>query len=172
TRSMMKEYGLQFSRSIGSQFRRKVWELVADSHPLRPLVQALLSVHEQVCREREKLDRQVRHLAREDERRRQRWRSHGRSPFYFIAFGLMAPASSGAAKRWRNKSALDLNCGPVSGTRDVPAGTVVAAISVKRLTAVHLHLVGNVEAPDPNIIMRHSTSERTMTPAMAVRDPD
>lgn len=67
TRSMLKEYGLQFSRSIGSQFRRKVWELVADGHPLRPLVQALLSVHEQVCCEQEKLDRQVRHLAREDE---------------------------------------------------------------------------------------------------------
>ncbi|MGO4642510.1 IS110 family transposase [Mesorhizobium sp. 2RAF45] len=67
TRSMLKEYGLQFSRSIGSQFRRKVWELVADGHPLRSLVQALLSVHEQVCCEQEKLDRQVRRLAREDE---------------------------------------------------------------------------------------------------------
>ncbi len=55
TRSMLKEYGLQFSRSIGSQHRRKVWELVADGHPLRPLVQALLSVHEQVCCEQEKL---------------------------------------------------------------------------------------------------------------------
>ncbi|MER8474277.1 IS110 family transposase [Mesorhizobium sp. M1328] len=71
TRSMLKEYGLQFSRSIGSQFRRKVWELVADGHPLRLLVQALLSVHEQVCSEQEKLDRQVRHLAREDETTRQ-----------------------------------------------------------------------------------------------------
>lgn len=30
TRSMLKEYGLQFGRSVGSQFRRKVWELVAD----------------------------------------------------------------------------------------------------------------------------------------------
>jgi transposase len=67
TRSMLKEYGLQFSRSIGSQFRRKVWELVVDGHALRPLVKALLSVHEQVCCEQEKLDRQVRHLAREDE---------------------------------------------------------------------------------------------------------
>ncbi|ANN60755.1 IS110 family transposase [Mesorhizobium loti] len=67
TRSMLKEYGLQFSRSIGSQFRRKVWELVADGHPLQSLVQALLSVHEQVCCEQEKLDRRVRHLAREDE---------------------------------------------------------------------------------------------------------
>ncbi|RWB65710.1 IS110 family transposase, partial [Mesorhizobium sp.] len=61
TRSMLKEYGLQFGRAIGSQFRRKVWELVADGHP------ALLSVHEQVCCEQEKLDRQVRRLAREDE---------------------------------------------------------------------------------------------------------
>lgn len=67
TRSMLKEYGLQFSRSIGSQFRRKVWELVADGHPLWSLLHALLSVHEQVCCEQEKLDRQVRHLAHEDE---------------------------------------------------------------------------------------------------------
>ncbi len=89
-----------------------------------------------------------------------------------IAFGSTAPSSSGAAERWHNRSALDPNRGPVFGTRNVPTGTVVAATSVKWRTAVHLHLVGNVEAPDPNIIMRHSTSERTMTPAMAVRDPD
>ncbi|MER8983160.1 hypothetical protein [Mesorhizobium sp. M0870] len=68
--------------------------------------------------------------------------------------------------------------GPANGNGGAPVhltaygGTMVAATSVKRLTAVHLHIVGNAEAPDPNIIMRHSTSERTMTPAVAMRDPN
>lgn len=66
-RSMLKEYGLQFDRSIGVQFRRKVMELVADGHPLQTVIGTLLAVHEQVCREQEKLDRQVRRLAHEDE---------------------------------------------------------------------------------------------------------
>ena len=35
---MMKEYGLQFGRSIGAQFRRKVVELIADGHPLRSVI--------------------------------------------------------------------------------------------------------------------------------------
>ena len=65
-RSMLKEYGLQFSRSIGAQFRRKVLELVVEGHPLRSVIGALLSVHEQACEEQEKLDRQVRRLARDD----------------------------------------------------------------------------------------------------------
>jgi transposase len=66
-RSMLKEYGLQFGRSIGSQFRRKVRELIIDGHQLRLVIEALLAVHEQVCREQEKLDRQIRSLAHEDE---------------------------------------------------------------------------------------------------------
>ena len=64
---MMKEYGLQFGRSIGAQFRRKVVELIADRHPLRSVIVTLMTVHEQVCTEQEKLDRQVRRLAREDD---------------------------------------------------------------------------------------------------------
>ncbi|ANT54421.1 IS110 family transposase [Mesorhizobium amorphae] len=66
-RSMLKEYGLQFSRSIGAQFRRKVVALVVDGHQLRSVIEPLLTVHEQACREQEKLDRQVRRLAREDD---------------------------------------------------------------------------------------------------------
>lgn len=66
-RSMLKEYGLQFSRSIGAQFRRKVVELVVDGHQLRSVIEPLLTVHEQACTEQEKLDRQVRRLAREDD---------------------------------------------------------------------------------------------------------
>lgn len=66
-RSMLKEYGLQFGRSVGSRFRRKVGEMVADGHVLRAVIEALLAIHEQVSREQEKLDRQVRKLAREDQ---------------------------------------------------------------------------------------------------------
>jgi transposase len=66
-RSMLKEYGLQFSRSIGAQFRRKVVALVVNGHQLRSVIEPLLTVHEQACREQEKLDRQVRRLAREDD---------------------------------------------------------------------------------------------------------
>ena len=58
-RSMLKEYGLQFGRAIGSQFRRVVRQLLADGHQLTPVVDALLAVHEQVCGEQEKMDRQV-----------------------------------------------------------------------------------------------------------------
>jgi hypothetical protein len=39
-------------------------------------------------------------------------------------------------------------------------GTIVCDLDV------HWNVVAHVEAPDPNIIMRHSTSERTKTPAM------
>lgn len=66
-RAMLKEYGLQFGRSIGSQFRRNVRELLAGDHLLRPVVEALLAVHEQVSGEQEKLDRQIRSLAHTDE---------------------------------------------------------------------------------------------------------
>ncbi|WP_287261508.1 transposase [Mesorhizobium sp.] len=83
---MLKEYGLQFSRSIGSQFRRKVWELVADGHPLPSLVQAVLSVHEQVCCEQQKLDRQVRRFAREDEATRRLTTIPGVGPITALTF--------------------------------------------------------------------------------------
>lgn len=66
-RSMLKEYGLQFGRSVCSQFRRKVRELLADGHHLLPMIEALLTIHEQVCREQGKFDRQIRSLAHEDE---------------------------------------------------------------------------------------------------------
>lgn len=55
-------------------------------------------------------------------------------------------------------------------TRDVPAGTAVVVISLFRLRTTIPYLVPYVETPDPNIIMRHSTSKRTMTPAMAAQD--
>lgn len=66
-RSMLKEYGLLFSRSIGAQFRRHAGELMNDNHPLRIVIQPLLRLHEHICTEQDKLDRKVRQLARADD---------------------------------------------------------------------------------------------------------
>jgi len=66
-RSMLKEYGMLFTRSIGLPFRRNVLDQIGDGHTLAPVIQPLLAIHEQVCREQEKLDKQVRSLARHDE---------------------------------------------------------------------------------------------------------
>ena len=75
-RSMLKEYGLLFSRAIGAPFRQQVLGLTDASHPLRAVVDALLSIHEQVAREQAKLDEDVRRRAR---RRRNRQAAHERS---------------------------------------------------------------------------------------------
>ena len=66
-RSMLKEYGLLFSRAIGAPFRQQVVELMDVSHPLRVVVESLLSVHERVAQEQAKLDEDVRRRARDDE---------------------------------------------------------------------------------------------------------
>ena len=66
-RAMLKEYGLLFERAIGSMFRRKVAELVGDGHALEGVIDPLLSIHESVCGEQEKLDRRIAVLARTDE---------------------------------------------------------------------------------------------------------
>jgi transposase len=66
-RSMLKEYGLLFSRAIGAQFRQQVFELLEDGHQLRSVVEPLMAIHEQVCQEQVKLDNEVRRLARADE---------------------------------------------------------------------------------------------------------
>ena len=39
-RSMLKEYGLLFSRAIGAPFRQQVVELMEVSHPLRVVVES------------------------------------------------------------------------------------------------------------------------------------
>lgn len=85
-RSMLKEYGLQFSRSIGSQFRRKVRELLADRHLLQPVIETLLSIHEKVSHEQEKLDRRVRQLARDDETTRRLMTVPGIGPVTALTF--------------------------------------------------------------------------------------
>lgn len=66
-RAMVKEYGLLFERAIGSMFRRKVAELVDAEHALHEVIAPLLSIHEQVCGEQEKLDKRIAALARADE---------------------------------------------------------------------------------------------------------
>jgi transposase len=66
-RSMIKEYGLLFGRAIGSQFRKHVADLLGEGHQLRAVVEPLLSIHEQVCRQQSQFDNEVRRLARSDE---------------------------------------------------------------------------------------------------------
>jgi transposase len=66
-RSMLKEYGLLFSRAIGAPFRQQVVELMDVSHPLWVVVESLLSIHERVAQEQAKLDEDVRRRARDDE---------------------------------------------------------------------------------------------------------
>jgi transposase len=66
-RSMIKEYGLLFPRAIGLQFRKQVVELLGENHPLRSIIEPLLSIHEQVCRQQAAFDEEVRRLAKSDE---------------------------------------------------------------------------------------------------------
>ncbi|WFU13065.1 hypothetical protein QA646_27335 (plasmid) [Rhizobium sp. CB3090] len=66
-RAMVKEYRLLFERAIESMFRRKVAELVDAEHTLQDVIAPLLSIHEQVCGEQEKLDKRIATLARADE---------------------------------------------------------------------------------------------------------
>jgi transposase len=66
-RSMIKEYGLLFRRAIGVQFQKQVIELLGEDHQLRSVVEPLLLIHDQVCRQQGKLDDEVRRLARADE---------------------------------------------------------------------------------------------------------
>jgi len=66
-RSMLKEYGLLFTRAIGSQFRQRAAELIEGGHQLHSVVEPLLSIHDKVCVEQIKLDDEIRRLARADE---------------------------------------------------------------------------------------------------------
>jgi transposase len=66
-RSLLKEVGLLFPRAIGGQFRTHVLGLIEDGHMLRPIVEGLLAVHEQVETQQATLDKRVRAEARADE---------------------------------------------------------------------------------------------------------
>lgn len=65
-RSLLKEVGLLFPRSIGGQFRNHVRRLL-DEHVLRPIVEGLLAVHEQVEQQQAALDKRVRKEAKTDD---------------------------------------------------------------------------------------------------------
>jgi transposase len=66
-RSLLKEVGLLFPRTIGGQFRTHVLGLIEAGHILRPIVEGLLAVHEQVETQQATLDKRVRAEARADE---------------------------------------------------------------------------------------------------------
>lgn len=85
------------------------------------------------------------------------------------ASGSTAPASNGGAKGRHRRFPHKPAHGRQSRhsrcpRRDGGCGDLVVSADV------HWNVVAHVEAPDPNIIMRHSTSERTMTPAMTARN--
>lgn len=64
---MLKEIGLLFPRAIGARFRTSVLELIREGHPLRPLVDGLLAVHDGVERQPSVLDKRVRDEAKADQ---------------------------------------------------------------------------------------------------------
>jgi len=66
-RSLIKEYGLLFPRAIGLQFRNLVRELLGEGHQLLGVIEPLLSIHENICKQQGKFDDEVRQLARSDE---------------------------------------------------------------------------------------------------------
>jgi transposase len=66
-RSLLKEIGLLFPRAIGSRFRTHVLSLLDEQHVLRPIVEGLLTIHEQVEQQQAALDKRVRQEAKADE---------------------------------------------------------------------------------------------------------
>jgi transposase len=65
-RSKLKGHGLLFGRSFRAQFRRKSNDRIGDSHPWQSVIQPLPRRHEQICTEKDRLDRQVRRMACDD----------------------------------------------------------------------------------------------------------
>jgi transposase len=66
-RSLLKENGWLFPRAIGSALRVRVQQLLDLQHPLRPIVDSLLVVHERVEEQQATLDRKVRTIAKADD---------------------------------------------------------------------------------------------------------
>jgi len=65
-RGLLKEVGMLFPRAIGANFRIQVLRLVNNEHSLRPIIDGLLAVHEQVEKQQAKLDTRVRKGAKDD----------------------------------------------------------------------------------------------------------
>jgi transposase len=83
---MLKEDGLLFARAIGRAFRDHVRRLLDEHHPLRTVIEALLGLHDRVGAEQEKLDRQVRQLAKLDDTTRRLMTVPGVGPVTALAF--------------------------------------------------------------------------------------
>lgn len=66
-RSLLKEVGLLFPRAIRGPFRSQVLRLVDHKHFLRPIVDGLLTIHEQVEEQQAVLDGRVRKEAKADD---------------------------------------------------------------------------------------------------------
>ncbi len=64
---MLKEVGLLFPRAIGTRFRTHVLSLLEQRHALRPIIEGLLAIHEQVEQQQAALDNRVRKEAKADE---------------------------------------------------------------------------------------------------------
>jgi len=65
-RGLLKEVGMLFPRAIGVNFRTQVFRLVDNDHSLRPIIDSLLALHEQVEKQQAKLDDRVRKDAKDD----------------------------------------------------------------------------------------------------------
>ena len=59
-----------FPRAIGSAFRARVPRLLNAQHPMRSIVDSLLTVHERVEEQQAALDKKVRNIAKEDKTNR------------------------------------------------------------------------------------------------------
>jgi transposase len=66
-RGLLKEVGLLFPRAIGGQFRSHVLRLMDEQHPLRSVIEGLLTVHERAEEQQAVFDTRVRREAKADE---------------------------------------------------------------------------------------------------------
>ncbi|MGV7218663.1 hypothetical protein [Bradyrhizobium sp. UFLA05-112] len=63
TRSaLIKEYALLFACTMGLQSRNLVREPLGEDHQLLGVIEPILSIHEQICKQQSKLDNKVRRL--------------------------------------------------------------------------------------------------------------
>lgn len=91
-----------FSRAIGLQFRKQVIDLLGEDHQLRPVVDPLSLVHDQVCQQQRKFDDEIRRLAKSDETTRRLMTVPGVGVATALTFGHTVDDPS----RFRSASAV------------------------------------------------------------------